>query len=316
MGNNKINVCCITDSNYVIATLIAIKSLISNKKFLSEIIIHVFANNLTDYEKNCIKRLKTINCEIKILDISDKIPDIECQHTRVTKTALAKFVIPQLLRNIDKIIYLDTDILILKDIAELFNIQIADEYAAVVKDIYATYNDYTKKLNLKHYFNSGVMLLNLKKMREDNITEKLIEYRTNDSDSSFMDQSAFNKIFDGNVKFIDVKYNYLLTIPDSYSQEEIESFYGRYIKRADFNNDIIVLHIANYKKPWCDIYYKYFDIFIPYILRLPSSNIKKECIDKLYNQNPGRFIKYTLKQIFGLKNIINFYEHKKYKEQR
>ncbi|MCK7489743.1 MAG: hypothetical protein MZU79_05535 [Anaerotruncus sp.] len=88
----------------------------------------------------------------------------------VTSAAYLKFDLPDLIPNQDKVLYLDGDIIIQKDLSDLFEINIKDYYAGAVKDIGLIDND----LNIKNYFNSGVMLLNLKLMRENNASTALL----------------------------------------------------------------------------------------------------------------------------------------------
>lgn len=99
-----------------------------------------------------------------------------------------RFYIPSLLPEYDKVIYLDADILVFDDLQNLYKIDVDQVYVGAVKDTYVTsivgqnkksetrpkisFRDYLATvLNVKHtqYFNAGVLLLNLKKIRRDNI---------------------------------------------------------------------------------------------------------------------------------------------------
>ena len=92
---------------------------------------------------------------------------------QATPSALLKFKISEILANYDKIIYLDGDILVQKDLTELYNIDIDGYYVAAVDDTGKIYHKKDVYAKYPNYFNSGVMLLNLKKCREDNISSKL-----------------------------------------------------------------------------------------------------------------------------------------------
>lgn len=87
----------------------------------------------------------------------------------------------------DKIIYLDTDTIINNDINELFSIDISEYEAGVVRDIRLRNKTYDKD-----YFNAGVMLLNVKKLKETGAIDRAIEiYKT--KKMFFVDQTALNK---------------------------------------------------------------------------------------------------------------------------
>ncbi len=105
----------------------------------------------------------------------------------------------------DKLLYLDSDIMALKDISILFNTNI-DEYD------YAMVRDQVGKFYFsKDYCNSGVLLLNMKRLRENKVLEKCIDYILSHFLSSMPDQNALNKISD-NILIIDNKYNEQLKI--------------------------------------------------------------------------------------------------------
>ena len=117
-------------------------------------------------------------------------------------------------------IYLDCDIVVNLDIAELWNADIGDNYLGAAKDKGALksnnslYDIMCHKLNacsFDNFFNSGVLLMNLNKIREFeenlfNMTEKwLLRYGHT---TKLVDQTALNGIFRGRVKIIDNKFNY------------------------------------------------------------------------------------------------------------
>lgn len=105
----------------------------------------------------------------------------------------------------DKLLYLDSDIMALKNISDLFNINIDDYDYAMARD------QVGKFYFSKDYCNSGVLLLNMKRLRENNILDKCIDYILSHFLSAMPDQNALNKISD-NILVIDNKYNEQLKI--------------------------------------------------------------------------------------------------------
>lgn len=100
----------------------------------------------------------------------------------------------------DKILYFDTDIIAFKDISSLWKIDIENFYYAAALDHYGRVF-----INPK-YFNSGVMLLNMKRIKEDNVFEKcrqLIQTKK----MKFPDQSALNIVGKGKTKILSSIYN-------------------------------------------------------------------------------------------------------------
>ena len=175
----------ICDENYVMPTVVAISSVIINKNREDSYDIYVVSNNLSFESTEILKKLESESTRIIIVktDNNNKYGRFVMKSTYVTTTALYKFDLPYLLPvELGKVLYLDGDIIAQKNVAPIFNEDIENVYAGVVEDFYVELkdvDDFRQRLNINHkgYFNSGVLLLNLKKMREDNLPELLFQYR-------------------------------------------------------------------------------------------------------------------------------------------
>ena len=253
----------VTDKNYVMPTLVSITSAIKNKASHYKIYV------VTTFEySDIISRFRSLNditTEIIVIpiDIKNFIPQDFSSLNHVTNTALIKFFLPDILSGEDKVLYLDGDTIIQKPLDELYNTELQDNYAGVVSDsaLYAM-PQHTEHLQIEpeKYFNSGVMLLNLKKMREARLTNKLLEYKTNQY-NYFMDQDAFNKILYNRVVFLPEKYN---MIPLNKTKKQIK--------------EAAILHFAVKLKPW--IY---------------NTGLVSKIFKKYYNLSPYKKIKLKLK---------------------
>lgn len=105
--------------------------------------------------------------------------------------ALLKFKIADLLKNELKALYIDGDIVVRCDLAEIFNTDISNHFAAVVPDTGSLYSNNPIVKKYKNYFNSGVMLLNLKELRNNAASEKLFKLKKESINESLMDQNIF-----------------------------------------------------------------------------------------------------------------------------
>lgn len=250
----------ISDDNYSMPTAVSIASLIKNKHRDSTYRIYILADRISDKNKGLLKSLQTKGVKIEIMPMESNdvlkmgrsnIP----ASIHVTEAALYKFLIPELFGEYSKILYLDGDTLILSDLNEIFQIDIRDRYAAVVKDMkpMVTYQpNQNEKLNVCHqaYFNTGMMLFNLDKCRADRIVSKLIEYRSKGI-NYFMDQDAFNVVLDEQVEYVPYKYNMIFSNYEYYSFESLAKYYGLTEKdRKSFLESVIVLHLSSKEKPW------------------------------------------------------------------
>lgn len=256
------NVVYITDESYAMPTYVSLCSLLRNINYKIGLKYHIYiiAQKFKSSTKLCFEHIHKENVDIKIIEIKDDFEQFAIlkKGFHVSTAAILKFKLPSLLKNIDKILYLDSDTIIQNDINELFYIDIENFYAGVVNDVKPLVKykpNMLKKLNiLNHagYFNSGMMLLNLKKMREDHIAEKLFQYRTEEK-NYFMDQDAFNVVIGGNVKYLDLKYNLLVTLENEFTLSEIKKYYLVQEKYKSFTalaEDSVVIHYASKNKPW------------------------------------------------------------------
>lgn len=160
---------------------------------------------------------------------------------------LLPFILPP---SIDKILYLDCDMVCVGSLKELWQTNIENFAVAAVPA--ANMHDVLYYNRLEYdmddgYFNSGVLLINIKYWRENNVTNKLLEYIEKKRDKLiFFDQDALNYVLRKEKKFVSIKYNinpgfYLKTplIGREYWQDMIES-----------RQKPIIIHYTGAAKPW------------------------------------------------------------------
>lgn len=236
-----------TDNNYVIPAIVTITSILKNKKKASDYEIIVLGNNLTSKNINLLQKTG-----VKFIPHNSSFDKFEGKHDFVSSTDLFKFDLPNVLKDWDKVLYIDTDMIIQDDLSELFNTDLSDNYVAAVKDMTGMVNeDHHNRLNLQNYFNAGLMLLNLKKMREDNISEKLYYYKFNEDCGHFMSQDALNKIFNEKVIWLNPKYNYMGPNLQQFSDEGISKFYNLSLEEyIQIKEKPVIVHLTNKNKPW------------------------------------------------------------------
>lgn len=247
----KVVVAFICDSHYAMPTAVAITSLICNKNPNTYYEIYIIAADLSDNEIKKFFKLRKSNVDIHIIKTSsEKFKSIN-KFAYVTSTACLKFDLPDLIPNQDKVLYLDSDVIIQKDLSDLFEINIKDYYAGVIKDIALIDNH----LNVNNYFNSGVMLLNLKLMRENDSSTALLNMRKSLNKLVYMDQDCFNIFFNNKVKLLPVIYNYFYNVylqgKEKYSLKRINKcFETNYSSLDDIKKDSYILHFVSFEKPW------------------------------------------------------------------
>lgn len=258
------------DNNYIAHCATVIASIIDNALDCN-ITFHLISADLSNNNKSIIKRWVDSygGCyNILFYDIDKSIfDDFPLGQTYLNITCYYRLLIPSLLKGIDKAIYLDCDTIILKDLKEMWDINIDGFAWAGVRD---RINDYIRVYNrldfpLKYgYFNDGVMLLNLDEMRKVDI----ISISKNLAKSIPLalknhEQDILNKIFYKNKKAIDFKFNLL----EYYLYTEDWLYLDRkyYPKIIEACQNPIIVHFCMPQKPWhfeCinpykEFYYKY-----------------------------------------------------------
>ena len=135
----------------------------------------------------------------------------------------------------DRVLYLDSDIIVTKDLNSLFKIDFKGYYIGAVDDVYA----YEGR---KSGFNSGVLLMDVAKWKEDSIVNRLLELAAEKNQAVHLgDQSILNIYFEDNWLALDEAYNYMVGVDTFRLAQECE--------RLDDNPPVIV-HFASHDKPW------------------------------------------------------------------
>lgn len=256
----SINIVFVSDENYAMPTYVAIHSLIKGKKSQLPMRIFLASSGMSSASKDAVSKLEGEGIKIVIVDVAGKRSELKLlkEGFHVSPAATIKFSLPEILGDIDKVIYIDGDVIVRGDLSDLFAVSLDGAYVAAVKDIKPVLKykpSILIKLNIPHhrnYFNSGMMVMDLKAMRRDGISKRLMDYRR-DGINSFMDQDALNVVFGDRVKYLPCRYNFMTTLIEEFSIDEIRQHYsvkahigteGALLKSAD------VLHYTSKRKPW------------------------------------------------------------------
>lgn len=259
-----INIVFSSDNNYAPYMGVAICSIFENKKEGYLIDIYVLDGGISEDNKNKLIILsKKYNFILNLIKIDESIFKNFKVKGHITLASYYRVIIPELISNIDKILYLDCDIIVIKDIYELYDTNIDNYYFAAVDE-----EEYVPGLKNKlgipeneKYCNSGVMLMNSKKWREDNISRKIIDFSLNKQYLFFYhDQDAINGYLWS--KWLNMNFNYNYT--------------SGIMKIHKDSKDVLIVHFTK-AKPWTYLcinpfQYKYFE----YLNKTPWKDLKIE----------------------------------------
>ncbi len=213
------------DNNFAPFLSVAIKSMLDNASSDYFYNVHVVHNGLTSQNMEKLKSLKTENSEIIFSEMTHNLECIEDKVENKLRTdtfTLAIFFrifIPEMFKEYDKAIYIDADTCIVGDISKLYNTDLegnliggcVDKSIVGIKPIEEYFTNGVG-VDYHEYINSGVLLLNMKKLRERKIADKFLylfnKYHFENVDP---DQAYINAMCKGNIKFLDNRWDVMPT---------------------------------------------------------------------------------------------------------
>ena len=304
----NLNIVLATNEQYLKQAAALIMSIHKNSKKDSLIRIYILYSEISqknqDIIKDMTKNMENI-IELKFIDIKQFVSNsffdkymykAKDFFNYTSPETYYRLFIPNLFPDYDKVLYLDSDIIVCEDLTELYNTDIDNLYAGVVS-VYKYFFKNIRNLNdnkiiseeylvnklkilNKSYFNAGILLLNLNKMREDNIQEKAFKFLFENYPLLYQDQDILNSLFNNKAKFLDRRYNV-------------------YYRHFLHNKPTTILHFAGEQKPWN--FYKLnegFELYWKYFKLTPFYNEREEKLYlKLRNVPPKK--KNNIKIVLG-----------------
>ena len=217
-----------SDKNYVPYLTVAIKSLVNKTSIENDYKIYILSSDLKDCDIEEIKQCEKENVQISIVDVNEKIKDIKDKvalRDYYSVSIYFRLFIPSMFPQYEKAIYADSDIVLNADIAELYKTEIGTNYVAAILDETVFSNEdfifYVNEalgVTEKQYFNSGVLVMNLKKFRDNEIEDDFYNWVNNHQYGSVApDQDYLNCICQDQVTYLPLGWNKMpigSTLPD------------------------------------------------------------------------------------------------------
>lgn len=255
MATNEINIAFAADENYVQPMSVAITSILKNASKNDKLSFYILCNNISTDSKNWLLELKKVkDCKITFFDINNsEFSSFNVLKGHITVTAYFRMKLADLLPDINKIIYLDCDVIVKTSLYDLFETDISGYYIAAVEDIGCTYlRKYRKDICPYDfmYINSGVLLINLEEWRKDNIPEQLFKTAESGVNHFQHDQEIINIVCHDKCLQLDLSWN----VQDSFYRNDAlvkTNVQAKYIRQCAKNPKII--HYTFKIKPWDEV---------------------------------------------------------------
>ena len=256
------------DDKYIPFLAVTLRSLIDNSNPKFNYMIKILYVNISKESQKKIKKYEKDNINIEFVDLKyymNKIREKLYVRDYYTKTTYFRLFIPELYPQYNKAIYLDSDMVVLHDISDLYNIDIGDNLIAAVPDgviqQLKPFQDYAEKVighsNYNNYFNAGMLVMNLDEMRKYRYQEKFLYLLENIKFKVAQDQDYLNRICKGRTHILDKSWNVMPinseAVPESsvkiihfnldykpwHSDDVIyKEYFWKYAKKTEFYSEI------------------------------------------------------------------------------
>ena len=204
----KIPVAFSADHKYSYPLIVLLTSILYNSSPKTYYSFHILVSpNFTKYDKKNLFGLLKIfpNCEFTLHDMGDSYKNWKI-NKKYSQSVYYRLSLSDVIKDVDKIIYLDCDTIVHKDLTELYNLNI-ENYCYMG---FPGHEISKMEINgTRNFINSGVMLINLKQLRKMNAT-KLFENFYNKFGTKKFDEYLINILFYDKIKFLPLIYG----IPD------------------------------------------------------------------------------------------------------
>lgn len=312
--NEYIPIVFATDDGYALPTSVAITSMIKNKHKCTKYKIYILSPFLSADNYKALQSFDSKDCKVVIIIAKEILNNKLSTLDKVTNTDYYRLMLDSFIDE-DKVIALDGDILVLDDLTSLYNQQLEGNYIGGCyfrpHDVYnRQYVQDCLGLNEGKRINIGVMLMDLKKIREYNLQEKFVE---NIGRFQTMSEDIINYVCKDKIKLIPIKYNYNLHFYKySYMLKSCPVYsFNEYIEAEQ---KPIIFHYT-LQKPWKENVQYHQRLWFNYLKYTPYKKIKikiskeKSMIQTIFSVRNSDDKSHKIITILGMK--LKFKKHSK-----
>lgn len=296
----KVNVVFATNNDYAPFLIVALKSLLEHISIKNFYCIYIFETDVSDTNKDIIDRMvkSYSNVEIVYCNTAKIFEENKFFHyTYYSQETYARLFVPDIL-DCDKALYLDCDIIVLADVAELYNIEIGNNLIAGVKNFGLiagyTFNpklqEYYDKMyitkNLDEFVNAGIIVMNLKELRKLNLAQTGLAILNHYKHLLNQDEDILNRVCAGRILHVESGWNWRYVVPEQLiydyrliklAQEWAKGLYNHYI-----------IHYVSKIKPWDEPNMFYGDIWWSWAKK---TEIYQDLLNRYFTAHPEKLAK-------------------------
>lgn len=236
------------DKHYLTPILTTIKSILYYNQNVKLYILH--QNIPSDWILELKIQVERLGSIVEDIYIGNAIDSEWRTQEHISPIAYARFLIPRLIKE-ERVVYLDSDIIVNGDLSSLFELDLGDYSIAAVRD--ADGNG----------FNSGMLVIDSQKWREKDVTsmlfDKTVEYMSyldhTNTEEFNGDQTIFNLVFQNH--WLELNKHFNLQVG-----HDVIAFYSHWDSHFELDQEPLIIHYTTYRKPWSTLMgYRYRDLW-------------------------------------------------------
>lgn len=227
------------DDGYIPFLAVTLQSIVEKSKEEYYYVVKILYTNISEENKEKINKYKRENIEIEFVNLNyyiEKVKDKLYTRDYFSMTTYFRLFISNLYPQYNKAIYLDSDIVLLTDVAELYMQDIGDNLVGAVADDIIQQNEvfqeYVEKVvgvaSYKTYFNAGMLIMNLDELRKTDFQGKFLYLLETVKYSVVQDQDYLNRICKGRVKLLDKSWNVMPNATKDINEADIKLIHYNY----------------------------------------------------------------------------------------
>ena len=253
------------DDNYCPFLSVALRSILDNASENNFYKIFVLNTGITKINASKLQEFNCENMSVSFVNVASRMDKINKDkiHLRdyYTKAIYYRIFIPSLFPQYKKILYLDCDIVLVDDVANLYNYDVGDNVFVAIHEetmtqyeVFGKYSEEFLGVKRENYFNSGILLINCEEYEKQNIEEKFIDFMHSHKFEVAPDQDYLNVLCKDKIRYAEIGWN-----------------------KTPFDNvfddkDLKLIHYKLNLKPWRYDGIRYGEYFWKYAFETPYYN--------------------------------------------
>lgn len=247
MRDKVIPVIFSTDDNYVAYLSVVITSLKCNRG-TDSYAVYILCESLNSKSQEILKALEDEYISISIISIKNNIFAEGYEVSHISKAMYYRLMIPEVLPEYKKVIYLDCDVIVKSPLSELYTIEMHENWVAGAVDypdiILKQYVEETLMLDSARYINSGVLVIDNEKFYKNSVAQKCLRLLNKRRDFLYPDQDAINTVCCGHIEYLSNQWN----MQSFKKNTELLPQYRE--KFLSAYNRPKIIHYSTHLKPW------------------------------------------------------------------